>query len=157
MVFKPPCSIAFVINMPEERLNRKIFIWSVKYAKVKFKNWVFKTMDYFRSHGSTDLLNVNDGVNKRYAINVVRKVSFNQYIQEWEKELSREKGKRTGNNKLRTYRFLKNTLDTENYVKYIFNKKYRSSLAKFRCGTAPIRLELGRYEGLPVEDRKCPA
>ena len=83
-------------------------------------------------------------------------MSFNQYIQEWEKKLSREKGKRTGNNKLRTYRLLKNTFDTENYVKCFFNKKYRSSLAKFRCGTAPIRLELGRYEGLPVEDRKCP-
>ena len=24
------------------------------------------------------------------------------------------------------------------------------------CGVAPLRLETGRYEGLPVEDRKCP-
>ena len=31
----------------------------------------------------------------------------------------------------------------------------RSALARFRCGTAPVRLETGRYEGLPVERRTC--
>ena len=33
---------------------------------------------------------------------------------------------------------------------------HRSALAQIRCGTAPLRIETGRYEGLPVEDRKCP-
>ena len=36
------------------------------------------------------------------------------------------------------------------------NKSYRSSFAKFRCGVAPIRLETGRYENLPVNARVCP-
>ena len=27
---------------------------------------------------------------------------------------------------------------------------------KFRCGVAPLRLETGRYEGLPADERKCP-
>ena len=33
---------------------------------------------------------------------------------------------------------------------------YRSACDKFRCGVAPLRLETGRYEGLPVKDRKRP-
>ena len=32
----------------------------------------------------------------------------------------------------------------------------RSALAKFRCGVAPLRIETGRYENLPLHDRKCP-
>ena len=38
----------------------------------------------------------------------------------------------------------------------ILGKKQRSAIRKCRCGTAPIRLETGRYEGLPVHDRVCP-
>ena len=33
--------------------------------------------------------------------------------------------------------------------------KHRSAFAKFRCGVAPICLETGRYERLPVEQRTC--
>ena len=28
-------------------------------------------------------------------------------------------------------------------------------MAKFRCGVAPLRIETGRFERLPVEDRRC--
>ena len=30
------------------------------------------------------------------------------------------------------------------------------AFAKCRCGIAPLRHETGRYEGLPVDERKCP-
>ena len=35
----------------------------------------------------------------------------------------------------------------------VMQKDHRSTYAKFRCGTAPIKLKTGRYEGLAVEDR----
>ena len=35
-------------------------------------------------------------------------------------------------------------------------KQQRIALAKFRCGVAPIMLELGRHKGLPVNERTCP-
>ena len=34
--------------------------------------------------------------------------------------------------------------------------KHRSAFAKFRCGVAPIRLETGRYENIPENERLCP-
>ena len=33
---------------------------------------------------------------------------------------------------------------------------HRSAPAKVRCGVAPINLELGRYRGIPEDERTCP-
>ena len=35
------------------------------------------------------------------------------------------------------------------------DKRDRSALAKFRCGVAPIHVEIGRYNGVDLEDRVC--
>ena len=61
-----------------------------------------------------------------------------------------------GGNKLRTYAKMVESRETKFYVNCIMSKSHRSALAKFRCGVAPIRLETGRYEGLPVNERICP-
>ena len=47
--------------------------------------------------------------------------------------------------------------DTEQYVKVITQKRYRSAYAKFRCGVAPIKLETCRYglNRIPVDQRLC--
>ena len=62
----------------------------------------------------------------------------------------------TGGNKLRTYKLFKQIFQAENYCKVIMWSCHRSAFAKFRCGVAPIRLETGRDEGLPVDERVCP-
>ena len=41
-------------------------------------------------------------------------------------------------------------------MKMVMPKCYRSALAKFRCSVAPIRVETGRYEPLPLGKRMCP-
>jgi hypothetical protein len=38
---------------------------------------------------------------------------------------------------------------------YVRSRNYRGALAKFRSGTASIRIEPGSYEGLPVGERFC--
>ena len=62
-----------------------------------------------------------------------------------------------GGNKLRTDRTFKNTYSTEQYVRIIAQKKFRSAYVKFRCGVAPINIELCRYRlaRIPVEERVC--
>ena len=32
---------------------------------------------------------------------------------------------------------------------------FRLAFCKFRCGVAPPRIETGRFENLPVDERKC--
>ena len=61
-----------------------------------------------------------------------------------------------GGNKLRTYRMLKTEFKTEAYVKCILGNNKGLLLQRFRCGTSAIRIETGRYEGLPENERICP-
>ena len=51
----------------------------------------------------------------------------------------------------------KNTYITEPYVHIIMQKKFRSAYAKFRCGVAPINIELCRngLARIHVEEREC--
>ena len=70
----------------------------------------------------------------------------------WQEKLQAEfavRGETHGGNKLRTYIYT--------YVRIIAQKKFRSAYAKFRCGVAPINIELCRYglARIPVEERVC--
>ncbi len=62
---------------------------------------------------------------------------------------------RTGSRKLRTYRLFKSTYRPEIYLCENLPRSHMSAFAKFRCGTAQIRIETGRYEHIPLEDRTC--
>ncbi len=68
----------------------------------------------------------------------------------WDDSRNKENG-----NKLRMYRVYKDKIKTEQYVLQSMPKHYRQSLAKFRSGTLPIRVETGRYENVPLKDRIC--
>ena len=59
----------------------------------------------------------------------------------------------SGMNKLRTYKRFKDAYEVEAYMKTVMPRCHRSALAKFRCGVAPIRVETGRYERLPLDER----
>ncbi len=71
------------------------------------------------------------------------------YKIKWWQQVSRTEAARgTGQNKLRTYSKFKTSMTAESYIKVILPKGHRSSLAKFRCWVAPIRIETGRYENV---------
>ena len=82
---------------------------------------------------------------------------FEKYKNDWLVSINAPLGNSgRGGNKLRTYCTFKNQFEAEKYCKLILPKRHRSALCKFRCGVAPLRLETGRYEGLPVNRRICP-
>ena len=143
--------------MDVNRLNYKIFRWSYQFAQANYKNWVWKTMDFYKANGLSWLSDINNTISKSVAISNVTDVLYHKYLLEWSNILCREPGKNGhGRNKLRTYRGLKNVFETETYVQTVLSKAQRSALAKFRCGVAPLCLETGRYEGIPEKDRMCP-
>ena len=51
------------------------------------------------------------------------------------------------------FRHLKSDFRTE---PYIIPRVARRSCAKFRCGVAPLQIELDRYIGQPENNRLCP-
>ena len=56
---------------------------------------------------------------------------------------------------MRTYIKCKNEYTAEPYVKLSMAPKYRSALAKLRCGILPLEIETGRYVGTDECRRFC--
>ncbi len=79
------------------------------------------------------------------------------FLNDWSMKINAPVGPSgRGSNKLRTYCKFKNEFQVEKYCTLILPPSHRSAFSKFRCGVAPIRLETGRFEGLPVDRRLCP-
>ena len=60
-----------------------------------------------------------------------------------------------GSSKLRTYSLIKEIKGREDYLIKIRNTKIRTSLSKFRLSNHKLRIELGRRDGTPREERFC--
>ncbi len=88
-------------------------------------------------------------------INDIRDIIFESHEQEWFAKINEPNGLGEGGNKLRTYCTFKYNFSPEPYVTCIMSKKHRSDMEKIRCGVAHIKLETGRYNGTPVNDRIC--
>ena len=57
--------------------------------------------------------------------------------------------------KLRTYKLFKNTYESEPYVTRYLSRSSRSIFSQFRTGILPLRIETGRYNNVPLQDRLC--
>ena len=144
-------------NMTDTRLNKQVFLWAHTQAQQRKKNWVFRAQRFYRDLGMANLLDVNSGFNVRSELKEVDMLLSHKCVQDWHDVLGREGARRGGGrNKLRTYRTFKNVYAVEPYVKCKLSRRHRRALAQFRAGVAPIRIETGRYEGLPEEQRLCP-
>ena len=110
----------------------------------------------FRSLGCRQYGNVDTYlVTSQVVSNVKSKLSVKNN-EKWLNSINKDNAVRgNGRNKLRTYKTLKSIYETEIYVKKCLPRQHRSALAKFRGGVAPIKLEIGRYNGTPENDRVC--
>ena len=50
---------------------------------------------------------------------------------------------------------IKTTYKAEHYVLKVKSTKQRSAMSRFRCGVAPINLEIGRFFNIPANERFC--
>ena len=140
-------------NMAVERVNRRVFNWAVNTTRTRAKGWP----------GRVNKMMVGLGITNRDVmgyghdfIMAVKDASFIKFLETWNAELNRVHAKKgPGGNKLRTYRLFKSGFKAEPYVLNVRTIKARSCMAKFRCGTPPINIELGRYISVPANERFC--
>ena len=145
-------------NMAEERANKTIFKW----AHTKMygtKNWCF------RVHSKVlKVIGLSLDVGLRYSysdrkhvINSFINDVFNEYQESWRAKINVDTGRNKNcGNKLRTYKLLKHMYEPEPYTQIsILPGNHRSALAKFRCGIAPLKVETGRFQGIPLQERTC--
>ena len=144
-------------NMNDNRLCKRVFQWATQISNNK-KNWVYHVKQHFNEIGMAHLANIS------YTFTDENLSDFDMVMRERNEDDCFARINATGSvvpgrggNKLRLYKKLKHDITgTEAYVKLAMGKKHRSAYAKFRCGVAPLNIELGRYRQSPVEQRLCP-
>ena len=77
-----------------------------------------------------------------------KRICFNKYCEEWKNCIENKP-------KLRTYKNIKCSFGTEEYVKMNLTRPQRSILAQIRLGILPLFIETGRYTGVKIENRIC--
>jgi hypothetical protein len=145
-------------NMPNTRLNKRVFVWANTRASNNCKNWVFRTTKCFNDLELEHLCDVSIAWDIRQVLSNLNTVLWEHNERRWSAGVTRPGATRgLGQNKLRTYSTFKREWGTEEYLRLVSTRSHRSALAKFRCGVAPLRLETGRYERgrIPVHERVC--
>ncbi len=117
---------------------------------------IFHVKHYFNSVQVNHLSNTNATFSNT-DMNDLDMVLSELGEQKWFELINQEQSstQRHGRNKLRTYCLFKSSYITESYVECILSRSHRSSFAKFRCGVAPLAIEIGRYTNTPLNERIC--
>ena len=78
------------------------------------------------------------------------------FLQNWASQINNDSlnENRTVGNKLRTYRTIKTNYIYEPYLDKIGDVEKRRTLTKFRGSNHKLKIETGRYLGLPADQRK---
>ena len=77
-----------------------------------------------------------------------------KYTEFWKGKLFDDIRPNASGNKLRSYRLIKNVYEFEPYLE-IKEFKIRQAMAKFRISNHRLRIETGRYDNTPVDERTC--
>ena len=106
-----------------------------------------------------DGASIAPGAHPKSFAHYVMELCQKKYVDEWTKDLHNDTRKVLGaRNKLRTYRLFKTSFEPEAYLTGFLNIKYKRAFAMFRCGVAPLRVELDRCTKgvrIPYHERVC--
>jgi hypothetical protein len=146
--------IATISCTQSSRLNKRIALWAFSKA-TSCQNYFFHFLKIVNDFKINVQLELSNPISQQF-VNSVYTAALESHKSKWLDSINSAIGPSGRNNKLRTYCKLKSEFQTEKYCQMIMPLKHRSALAKFRCGVAPLRIETGRYENIPLVDRKCP-
>ena len=132
--------------MDDDRLTKHIFLWDQERC---VNNWSKEVKTIL---GICELGNMftvgNLFRSKKWIIDKCCDKLKNQFKESWLNDVNTMP-------KLRTYKLLKTSFGTENYVASNINRDSKSTICRFRNGTFPLRIELGRYRKQPLNERLC--
>ena len=140
------CRLYFKIQRtPENRLVNKIFKWSSMHGK----SWKRRFPSFMWSNNlQTYLQNMEKAVK-----NLVKGIQTKLKVIDdanWKTKVWNETGQENGK-KLQTYRLYKSYLKAEDYVEINMERSHCCIMAKFRSGSLPLKIEMGRY----IKKQRC--
>ena len=145
-------------KMDNDRIPKMVFEWSKHVANNNTcnKNWCFKTKSVFsKINCGLDLI-IAEQISMRSVVSNVAKNARVLVEDRWKNSVLNDNRKAPNQrNKLRTYRTFKSSILAEDYVTTNMKRCHRRALALFRFGCAPIGIETGRYNNIPLDERVC--
>ena len=139
-------------NMKNDRLTKCIY----KHSNRSPTSIDQQTLKLFKQYEiNCNFKTVQTKIELKKQLQVVRKMVDGGEQQKWLDKLWDDTKNIKNGNKLRLYRQHKDCISTEQYIEQNMSRKYRQMLAKLRSGSLPIRVETGRYDNTPLEDRIC--
>ncbi|MCU7800877.1 MAG: reverse transcriptase family protein [gamma proteobacterium symbiont of Lucinoma myriamae] len=109
--------------------------------------WITSIKQILTSVGRMDLFNADFINNPRAVKRSINRTLSDIYIQEW-------KAKADSSSKAITYFSFKQDIKFENYLASLPRNSYLP-LIKFRTGNHKLPVETGRWENIPLNERKC--
>ena len=143
--------------MDTEKIASQVFWHSYEKAQTGVKNWCFYVMKMFDDLECGLFKDKNNCFSKQAVLSSLDDALVDKNKKTWSQNVNRIYTQRGSRNKLRTYCKFKTTFETEMYLQKPMAFKMRQAFAKLRCGVAPLRIETGRYEKLPLDQRTCQA
>lgn len=141
-----------LVKMDQSRIPFKVLKYDMQTSLRVRNTWAREIKTIFEQCNMLDYYDINASAlaSSKFIVDTVQNKLRLFAAQTWQQNLHTSP-------KLRTYRTYKNQLKTEKYLFRYMSKKQRSFYVKFRCGTFPINIELGRYRNpkIPVENRLC--
>ena len=131
-----------LVKLEPTRITRCIFEWDLQ--NFNPNSWCGKIWNVF------ELLNMYNVFENGEEINLIEARNKLSVVMHsiWCEKLAYKP-------KLRTYAHIKNSIETEHYLKGKINKFQRSLLTQLRIGILPLAVETGRYYRVPFESRTC--
>ena len=114
----------------------------------KNSKWLNHIQNILAEVGRPDIWKFQHNISTLSLNAIVKKSLMDQYLQIW-------RNKDTQSSKALTYFSLKKEYNIENYL-ISLPKKYYLSLFRFRTGNHRLPVEVGRWEGIEVNERLCP-
>ena len=131
-----------IVNMSELRLPKIIFNWMREQVG---DSWVQEIKSQFEKCGI---------IEKFYNLDEVELFDISNKLAQASQDIWLNNVQDMP--KLRNYKLFKNSYEAEPYVLCFLNREKRSLVAQLRSGILPLQVEVGRWQGIPIEERICP-
>ena len=137
-----------IINGCETKYCKKIYnLMKIEAEKGKAFKWLNYIKQILISVGMPDLFNQPFINNPRATKTLIKTILNDIYLQEWHAKLQ-------NSSKGRAYNIFKQDLNFETYFNTL-NKSSYIPLLKFRTSNYKLPIEIGRWENIPLNERKC--
>lgn len=137
-----------IMKMEDDRMTRKIYLWSLSLASNSHKNWAWRTQK---------LLDAIKDFGGLFSFDELWDALAQEEMAKWKRAITEIPPNSETGGRFRLYRQLKSSPQPEEYILSSASVGKKRIITQLRCGCLPLEIETGRYRSpkLPLSERIC--